>query len=271
MLTCSTRVVVAHARRSLLSASSAVLTTRRTIYGDDMHYNYMHDPKIVQTNGVDNFLRTKVEQYDWLQTQQWEGYSDTYLKRAVRYGPHSDTPNGNLKFHHPNEDKICRIAYETYGRSADLLLSLEEDVLQPAFHEKLSRAKEFKEALAKEIDEMYPTVHPTFKLMIDGMLVRRFYQLEDWIEMVQRKRKKTIEKLGPEFFEQQHKMRGIAESYMRNLERVESVFQSNPTHYLGEVCGFNEEEMAFVEQRVMFLRRTKKMGLASSSADLWPT
>ena len=275
MLT-SSAVLMGMRRRTAQGAvatctAAAATGSRRGIYGDDMHFNYLHDPKVVQTNGVDNFLRTKTDQYDWLQTQQWEGYSDTYLKRPVRYGPHSDTPNGNMKFHHPNEDRIFDIAYETYGRAAENLMSCEEDVLQPQFHEKLRRAKEWTAHMAKEIDEMYPTVHPTFKLMMDGLLVRRFYQLEDWIEMVQRKRKKTIERLSPEFIAQQRKMRGIAESYTRNLERVEAIFESNPTHYLTDVCGFNDEEMEFVEQKVMFIRKTKILGRANTSQDVWPT
>ena len=280
MLTCSTRLVASLARGRTLGGLPAAVApacsvsasgARRGIYGDDMHFNYLHEPKVVQTNAVDSILRTKIDQYDWLQTQQWEGYSDTYLKRHMRYGPHSDTPNGELKFHHPIEDKVLTICYENYGRGADLLESVEADVLQPSFHYKVGRAKEFKQSLEMEIDALYPTVHPTFKLLIDAMLVRRFYQMEDWITLVERKRRQTLERLSPEFIKQQQAARGLGESYLRNLAKVEEIFATNPTHYIAEASGFSEEEMEFVQQRVMHMRKTRTFGRATTSNDVWAT
>jgi hypothetical protein len=240
----------------------------RGYYGE-INHTYQNDNVITQTNGVDPIHRVKGEQQDWLNTQQWAGYSDTYLEPHMRYTPAYEAPNGQMNFHHRHMEHFLGVIYEMYGPAADVLEDLEADILSPAYHQKIVRAKEHAKKFEDEIDKIYAKLHPTLKTIVDAFMVRRHYALADWITLVERKRKQTLERLSPEFIEKQRKYKGVAENHMRNLERISAIFEENPTFHL-EGTGLDEGELEVVRQRIMYHRRHRKFGQSLTAADYQP-
>ena len=236
----------------------------------DSYYNYLDKMKVVQTNNVDSFMIVKNEQYDWQVTQQWAGYSDTYLARHLRYVPSNEQGAGAPKFETPVMDKVLDLCYNIHGRAADILEDLEGDVLQKAFHEKLAHARTYAKEFEAEIDKFYAPLHPTFKTLADAWLVRRHFALQDWFKLVEKKRRQTLERLSPEFIEQQEKLKGIAASHMRNLRRVGEYFEQDHAFPLTEAyaeSGLTEEEFEIVRQKATYHRRRKNFGKVMLHSD----
>ncbi|TPP51450.1 hypothetical protein CGC21_2590 [Leishmania donovani] len=67
-----------------MSTSGALCVAYRHQATDQFH-RFLHNPHVVQPDGVDGLPRVKGDQQQWLNTEQWHGYSDTYLQRHMQY------------------------------------------------------------------------------------------------------------------------------------------------------------------------------------------
>lgn len=231
-----------------------------------------HNKKIAQSDGVDDIMRVKAEQQRWLDHEQYQGYSDTYLKPTAKFKPLYEIPgNRGSGFGSPLNaiDEICNIVYSIYGEAADVLEELEANPLHPQFKEMLETARNRRVALEKKIDEIYEGAHPTIKTMYDSMLVKRWQTLEDWIKLVEKKRENTLRKVSPEWIEEIEKQKGIAEQFKSRLKHLGTAMEDNPVAFL-EGSGFNEEEMALIERRKKFFTKQKTFGAAIGYNDFSP-
>jgi hypothetical protein len=230
----------------------------------------LHQNSIKQSDGVDDVVRVKAEQQRWLDVEQWSGYSDSYLKQNARFRPQYEVPGSSAQAAETNWiQEISEIVYDIYGEAADILEELESNPLHPQFKEMLETARTRRKHLEQKLDEIYAGAHPTIKTMYDAMLVRRWQTLEDWMELVQRNRQETINKLTPEWIEELEKRKGIAEEFKTKLKHLGMAMEASPVAFL-EGSGFSEEEMAMIERRKRFFRRSTEFGKAINQGDYNP-
>ncbi|EAN89128.1 hypothetical protein, conserved [Trypanosoma cruzi] len=262
-------------RSSIAVAASPLcctsLCTARRLQASDQFHRYLHNPHIVQPDGVDTLPRTKGDQQQWLNTEQWVGYSDTYLKRHMQYPPTNEQPNAQLNSSHALLYKCLRTCYECYGPLAEELQTLHEDPLHPRFHEKIAHVKKEKEKIAAELDRVYAGLHPTVKTVYDAYLVRRFFHLNDWVKHVEQKRHNLLCRLSPDHIEQVKRARGVSAHFIERLRRLEAAFTHNPT--LGLLEGeegkqYTHDELVMLRQKAAYFRNMRQLGASQQEADV---
>jgi hypothetical protein len=211
---------------------------------------------VKQADGVDDPQRVRAEQQRWLNHEQYSGYSDSYLRKGMTYAPQYEYLNSS---HLTRANKvlaeICDVVFRVYGEAADALEEAELNPLHPRFNELVATAKAKRGELEAEIDRRYPDAHPTVKTMYDAMLVRRWQTLEDWTELVQRKRAQALDRLSPEWIDELEKQRGVAADYLARLKHIGTAMEANPVAFL-EGSGFTEKELVMIERRMRFFRKT---------------
>ncbi|ORC85454.1 uncharacterized protein TM35_000351980 [Trypanosoma theileri] len=246
------------------------LTARRFQASDQFH-RYLHNPHIVQPDGVDPLPRTKGDQQQWLNTEQWDGYSDTYLQRHMQYPPTNEHPNVKLNSSHTLLYKCLNSCYRYYGVLADELQALHEDPLHPRFHEKIAHVKKESEKIAEELDRVYADLHPTVKSIYDAYLVRRYYQLRDWIKHVEQKRHNVLCRLSPEYIRETEHARGVAAHFLHRLQQLETAFTNNPTLGLLADEGdgrYTHDEIVMLRQKAAYFRKMHQLGANQQDADV---
>lgn len=237
----------------------------------DQFHRYLHNPHIVQPDGLDGVPRTKGDQQQWLNTEQWDGYSDTYLRRHMQYGGTAEHSNPNISYRHDELYKCLGLVYELYGVLADELQQLHENPLHPHFLLKIENIKEDREKIAKALDKVYTDLHPTVKTVYDAFLVRRYYFLEDWIIYVQKKRERIINGLSPQFVEQMKKSYDLSEQFLSRLRQIESALYNNPILALlpnNELQEYSEKELVMLRQKAAYFRKMKNFGANQFDADV---
>lgn len=241
----------------------------------DQFHRYLHHPHVVQPDGVDGILRVKGDQQQWLNTEQWDGYSTTYLRRHMQYPATAEHPNPHLNPRHDLLYECLQLVYDLYGSLADDLQELHDDPLHPQFHRRLERIKRDRERIAEELDKRYAALHPTVKTVYDAFLVRRYYHLGDWITHVERKRENLIRDLSPEYMAHVMKMRGIAAQHLKNLKKLERALYEDPILHLLEGEGANNAveqysagELAMLRQKATYFRKMRRFGSNQLDSDI---
>eukprot|EP00796_Vickermania_ingenoplastis_P010669 gene10669-7413_t len=253
------------------SSSVGSLAVAMRGQSSDQFHRYLHNPHVVQPDGLDSLPRTKGEQQQWLNTEQWDGYSDTYLKRHMQYGATAEHPNPQISYRNDDLYKCLGLVYELYGVLADELQQLHDNPLHPQFHPKISRIKKDREKIAEQLDVVYGSLHPTVKTVYDAYMVRRYYFLEDWIKHVEKKRESILEKLSPEFIQQMEKARDISEHFMQRLKYVEHALYNNPVLALlpnNELQEYSENEIVMLRQKAAYFRKMKRFGANQYDSDV---
>lgn len=251
-------------------ACSALVTSVRQQASDQFH-RYLHNPHIVQPDGLDSLPRTKGEQQQWLNTEQWDGYSDTYLKRHMQYGGTAEHPNSHFSYRHDELYKCLSLVYELYGVLAEDLQKLHDNPLDAQFHQKIAQLKKDREKIAEALDKVYADLHPTVKTVYDAYLVRRYYFLEDWIQHVEQKRKKIMENLSPQFIERMEKNREITAYFLRRLKYIEYALYNNPILALlpnEELQHYSENELVLLRQKAAYFKKMKRFGANQYDSDV---
>lgn len=254
---------------SSFSCFSALRVARRHQASDQFH-RYLHNPHIVQPDGLDSLPRTKGDQQQWLNTEQWDGYSDTYLSRFMQYPGTVDHPNPVITPKNAALDKVLALCYELYGVLSDELQELHDNPLHPRFYERIERLKKERERIAKALDESYAALHPTVKTVYDAFLVRRYYHLADWITHVERKRERVLDALSPAYMAQMQRARGVSEHFIKRLKHMESIFERDPTLGLmsnSELEQYSAGELALLRQKATYFRKMKRFGANQLDAD----
>jgi hypothetical protein len=253
-------------------ASGALFNSVRTQgWGGVPNNNHLHHPEIKQHDGVDDIIRVKAEQQKWLNHEQYAGYSDSYLQREMQFTPQyeqmawmtSTTLNKYLV-------EIGDIVYTHYGAAADALEEAEANPLHPNFNALVETARAGRGKLEAELDRLYGQAHPTVKTLYDAMLVRRWQTLEDWIELVQRKRAQTLDRLSPEWIEELEKQRGVAAEYKARLRHIGTAMEANPVAFLEATGQFTEKELVMIERRKRFFKKAAEFGTSITSRDMNP-
>ncbi|KEG10371.1 hypothetical protein DQ04_03811050 [Trypanosoma grayi] len=253
------------------SSQLVPLLTARRCQASDQFHRYLHNPHIVQPDGVDSLPRTKGDQQQWLNTEQWDGYSTTYLQRHMQYPPTNEHPNVQLNISHPLLQKCLQSCYEYYGDLADKLQELHDDPLHPRFHANIAHVKKEREKIAVELDRVYAELHPTVKSVYDAYLVRRYYHLGDWITHVEQKRHNLLCRLSPEYIRQAERARGVAAHFLDRLKQLEAAFMHNPTLGLLTDEGdgrYTHDELVMLRQKAAYFRKMRQLGVNQQDADV---
>lgn len=237
----------------------------------DQFHRYLNNPHIVQPDGLDSLPRTKGDQQQWLNTEQWDGYSATYLKRHMQYPATQEHTNPQITPRHDDLYACLGLVYELYGSLADELQVLHDNPLHPRFHQRLARVRRDREKIAEVLDKCYADLHPTMKTVYDAFLVRRYYHLDDWATYVERKRADILERLSPEYIAQVEKMKGLSEDFIRHLKLMETVFQRSPTMGMltpAQEEQYTEKELVILKQKVNYYRNMKQFGINQLDSDV---
>lgn len=237
----------------------------------DQTHSYLSRPTIIQPDGLDGVHRTKAAQQMWLNTEQWYGYSDTYLQRFMQYPSGVEHPNPCINTRNPMLEKCLKEVFDLYGPCAELLHKLHADPLHPRFHEWVARVRAGREKIANVLDENYSGLHPTVKTVWDAHLVRRYYLLEDWAKHVEKKRATFFERMSPEHIEFMLKAKGLSDDHMMRLEKLKTVFEADPAAgLLPEGYDYSEDEVAMIKQKAKYFRNMRRFGNNRSAADMRP-
>lgn len=237
----------------------------------DQFHRYLHNPHIVQPDGLDSLPRTKGDQQHWLNTEQWDGYSETYLKRHMQYGATAEHPNTHYNYRHDDLYTCLKLVYDLYGTLAEDLQGLHDNPLHPKFYSIIEQIKKDREAMSKELDRVYGTLHPTVKTVYDAYFVRRYYFLGDWIQYVEKKRDKIIEHLTPEYMEQAKNSTELASHFISRLKVLENALYNNPILALmsnSEMEEYSSNEVAILRQKAAYFRKMKRFGANQYDADI---
>jgi hypothetical protein len=262
------RNLVSAAPRVALGASLSCSVRHQST---DQYHRFLHRPHVVQPDGVDGIAETKSAQQMWLNTEQWDGYSDTYLKRFMQYPSSVELPNPQVTPKNPLLDECLRYVFELYGPCAERLLKLHQDPLHPRFHEWLQSVRDGREKIAVVLDKHYAALHPTVKTVWDAHLVRKYYVLEDWANHVEKKRCNLFERLSPEHIEFMLKAKGASDEYIQRLEKLKMVFVADPAAgILPDGCHYTEEEVMMVRQKAQYYRHMHKFGANKHAANMMP-
>jgi hypothetical protein len=259
-------------RRTTAAVKTSFVVSARSTTGNLSHHFLNHVP-IIQPDGLDDFTKTKIAQQQWLNTEQWDGYSDTYLARHMVYGSTVDAPTSQLTPKQPLLHPLLEKAFTLYGPLADILHDLQDDPLHPAFHTKINEVKSNVEKIAEELDRVYPALHPTVKTMYDAYLVRRYFHLRDWIKHVEKKREDILNRLSPDYIEEITKGRDVAQRHIDSLRRIAKIFCSAAGDadegflQLAPGSMFTLEEIQVVKQRARYARNMRRLGANWSFAD----
>ncbi|GET85633.1 hypothetical protein, conserved [Leishmania tarentolae] len=257
------------------TSTSGALSMAYRHQASDQFHRFLHHPHVVQPDGVDGLPRVKGDQQQWLNTEQWHGYSDTYLKRHMQYPATVELNNPAINARHDLLYECLGLVYELYGGLAEDLQELHDDPLHPRFHDRIARIKRDRERIADELDKRYAKLHPTVKTVYDAFLVRRYYHLADWIEHVEQKRARLLNTLSPDVMERMMRMRGIAEQYLRHLRVLEHALYEDPLMGLLESGGdtnaleqYTPGELAILRQKAAYFRKMRRFGANQLDADV---
>lgn len=258
---------------TVASPIACAMATAVRYQASDQFHRYLHNPHVVQPDGLDGLPRVKGDQQQWLNTEQWTGYSDTYLQRHMQYPATAEHPNAYLNARHGLLYECLALVYDLYGTLADDLQELHDDPLHPHFHARIARLKRDREKIAQAIDERYAELHPTVKTVYDAFLVRRYYHLGDWIQHVEQKRGRLIDELSPEFMKQMQQMRGIAKEHLQRLRLLEQALYEDPILGLLEgqktsVVQYSAGELAMLRQKAAYFRKMRRFGANQLDSDL---
>ena len=255
---------------SAAGCATTLLTTSR-MQSTDQHHRFLNRPHIVQPDNLDSLPRTKGDQQLWLNTEQWDGYSDTYLKQFMQYTPANEHPMPQVSYRNSTLNECLGVVFSIYGPLAEDLQVLHDDPLHPRFHERIKKIKKGREALAVHLDKVYAELHPTVKTLYDAFVVRRYYHLEDWIKHVEKKRETLFERLSPEHIAQVEKARGLSSAYIERLKALGQVMENAPLSGLLESHDqYSELELAALKQKVSYFRKMRKFGSSADEADFRP-
>lgn len=234
--------------------------------GSDFFHKYLKNPTVSQHDTVSTVYEVAKEQQDWYNTRQWKGYSAAYLKPPMAY----KTAVENRYNETPKEvQPMLAVIYRTYGVAAEILNELEDDVLDPQFHEKVEKARSLAKELENEIDLCYKDAHPTFKVAYDAWMVSRLMTLHDWVLLVQKKREELLATISPQWIEKQQELKSAAERHLSRLRQVKRAFEEDPVFYLDQSApGLTDAEKAVVRQRVQYFRNMKLQGAIAHRADM---
>lgn len=252
------------------TTTTALFASRRHQASDQFH-RYLHNPHIVQPDGLDNLPKTKMEQQQWLNAEQWDGYSDTYLTRFMQYPGTVDHPNPEITPKNKMLDKVLGLCYELYGSLADEVQELHDNPLHPQFHRRVARLRRDREKIARALDDNYAALHPTAKTVYDAFLVRRYYHLAAWITHVERKRERIFETLSPQFVDQAIRAQGLSEHYIKRLKLMATAFERDPSLALmtnEELEQYSVEELAMLKQKAYYFRKMKRFGANQLDSDI---
>lgn len=250
-----------------------LLQTSHRYQSSDQYHNFLKSNRVVQSEGTDPFHRVKQDQQMYNNTEQWEGYSQAYLKRWMQYTP---TNQRQDVLEHKNKDinEILALVWKHYGEAADVLEILEDDLLHPQFHAFMEKAKVGLKDLESSIDSIYADAHPTIKTVIDAWMVRRLYALTDWIALLEKRRAQLIQDLSPEYIELQSKLKAVAERHIWRLQKLGQALTDNPAMFLEgsdfTSRGLSEYEMASIKQRMTYFKKFERFSQAINIGELQP-
>lgn len=227
--------------------------------GSEMRNKFIKHHNFSKCDGVDTYVQTRRDELNWNELEQFDGYSETVLRPANPSSLNSATFADHLNHRIPFRDKAFEATYEHYGRAADLLEKLEDDILHPRFHEYIKKAKQCGEDLAAAIDAEYGALHPTFKLYWDLVPVSQFHQLQDWITRVQMRRKDVLQQLSPEYVKTIESLKSTAEMFKERLKKLELAVANDQLVFLDK-SQFTEEELLVINQKVTYFRNMRKHG-----------
>lgn len=268
----SSTVSHTHSRVVLTPATFHVtLRIARRHQASDQFHRYLHHPHVEQPDDVDGLVQTKAEQQKWLNTEQWDGYSDTYLCPFMQYPTTVELNKPQLTAKHTILYKCLALVYELYGTLAEDLQQLHDDPLHPQFHLRIARLRREREKIADAIDACYAGLHPTVKTIYDAYLVRRYYHLADWITYVEQKRATLINRLTPEMMSQMQRARHLSESFIRRLKQLEVAFLNNPILALltnEEMQSYTHDEMVMLQQKAAYFRKMHRLGVNQRDSDI---
>ncbi|KAK7198304.1 hypothetical protein NESM_000788000 [Novymonas esmeraldas] len=255
-----------------ITSSAALHTTARHQASDQFH-RFLHNPHVVQPDGVDGLPRVKGDQQQWLNTEQWAGYSDTYLRRHMQYPATMELNNPALNARHDLLYECLGLMHSLYSSLAADLHELHDDPLHPHFHRRIARIKRDREQIAAALDKNYAALHPTVKTVYDAFLVRRYYHLADWIVHVERKRDRLLHDLSPAMMAQMTTMRGLAAQFLQRLRVLEHALYEDPLMGLLEKDGtavdhYTADELAILRQKATYFRKMRHFGSNQLDADI---
>jgi hypothetical protein len=256
--------------RVALSSSTALCCSHRRMASDQYHA-YLRNVHIVQPDGLDDLASTKDAQQMWLNTEQWSGYSDSYLTRFMQYPATTEHYVAEFNVKNPALDKVLRYCYDLYGPCAELLESLHADPLHPRFHERIAKVRAGREKIGAVIDKEYANLHPTVKTVWDAFLVRRYFFLEDWAKHVEKKRQQFFERMSPDHIKCMLTAKGLSDDHIMRLEKMQQVFIADPAAaIMPEGYQYTEEEAVMIRQKAKYYRNQKRVGMNFDSADNMP-
>ena len=264
---------------SAVSASCAFITVsshhqqlrHQSGAATDITHSYLRRKKIISDANVDSTTTVHKEYQDWLNTEQWEGYSDTYLKRHMFYVPYSvkfKGWEGTTMYSDNDVDDCLMCCFTEYGSAAEALEKLEDDILHPEYLNLMKHCKEMRGKIEKFLDERYPALHPTKKTVYDAYLVRRFFFLEDWMERIRMKRKKLVEEFSPEMIANIEKMQHVADIHLSRLRVLDRAMKDDPM--LGVLQAgdqYTEEEIAILRHKANYFRNMKASSMMMDNFD----
>ena len=248
-------------------AVSSLLSTHRVQRRWQIDHDYLNRGPIADHAGIAMGAARVGLQQDAFNNEQWEGYSDSYLARLPSYLSRNESTHDVRPF--DAFDEVLSLSYYVYGEAADRLKLLQDDPLHGDFHSILEKAVHYREELAKEIDTLYGSSHPTVRTLIDAFGVRRYYFLKDWEIAVTNKRREILEKLSPEFIAEATRGKQVAEAYKEHLRIL--------GRYIDQTCAlpayldeskFSEEEMVLLKRKVTHSRKIRQFGRSLHEGDL---
>ena len=235
----------------------------------DQHHHFLKGARVIQPEGTDPFHRVKQDQQMWNNTEQWEGYSDVYLKRWMQYTP-TNARCDHLEHNNKDLNEILALTWKYYGEAADILETLEDDPLQPEFHILLERAKKHGAEFEASIDAIYRDSHPTIKTVADAYMVQRHYALQDWYQLVQRKRNDILANLTPAYVEEQAKMKARASRHVWRLQKLGEALSNDPVLFLQHDTTLSPPELEVVRQRARYFKTFEKYAKSVNVGEYLP-
>ena len=203
------RLVTRRASRSI--AVSARFSSSSGTPSPPVAAQYRTDAAMVEPESIGDVVETaKVNSTEWRAPTnpaqreyeaagQWPGYSRTYLQPSEFQAARPSTHFANNVRATPGRDAgqakwgpLLELVDKHYGTAADQLEVCEADPLRPSFEEDVAKAEAYLRDFESAVDAHYRDLHPTTKLVWDGMAVRRIFHLRDWIRLVRRQRERAL-------------------------------------------------------------------------------
>ena len=238
---------------------------------DLLSHNFLSNNPVIQTDGVDNILRTKSEQHTWLHDEQWEGYSNSYLSQFMQYAPTYESSRSLIDYNHRILYEALGIVHRVYGPAATWLARAYSEPLSCNFRQWVNLGRKARVTLEKEIDRLYPASHPTVKTLLDTVLVKRYYTLEDMARGAEKRRENILNRLTPEYVAQQEKLLTISQTHLAHLKSLARALEEEPLlGLLDKTQEYDEDELAMLRQKATYFRSMRKHGTMMTWSNLHP-